>query len=96
MLHCILYLPYFYRDHAQATHQEYIRLSKHLKTLTLDLEKTSYQIRQKLKFLIKRGICFYCVQTAKQALSIYEQYLNGDYFLIFPGDFQGTPNGVSL
>lgn len=22
--------------------------------------------------------CFYCVQTAKQALSIYEQYLNGD------------------
>ena len=24
-----------------------------------------------------------------------EQYLNGDYYLIFPGDFQGTPNGVN-
>lgn len=24
-----------------------------------------------------------------------EQYLNGEYFLIFPGDFQGTPNGVN-
>lgn len=23
-----------------------------------------------------------------------EQYLNGDYYLIFPGNFQGTPNGV--
>jgi hypothetical protein len=24
-----------------------------------------------------------------------EQYLNGDYYLIFPGNFQGTPNGVN-
>ncbi|TKB02267.1 YHYH protein [Alteromonas portus] len=24
-----------------------------------------------------------------------EQYLNGEYYLIFPGDFQGTPNGVN-
>jgi len=25
-----------------------------------------------------------------------EQYLNGDYYLIFPGNFQGTPYGVSF
>ena len=24
-----------------------------------------------------------------------ERYLNGDYYLIFPGNFQGTPNGVN-
>lgn len=25
-----------------------------------------------------------------------ERYLNGDYYLIFPGNFQGTPNGVNF
>lgn len=41
----------------------------------------------------------YTGSTSDDAIYHYhvsaERYLNGDYYLIFPGNFQGTPNGVN-
>lgn len=45
------------------------------------------------------GLTPYTGTSSEDAVYHYhisqEQYLNGDYYLVFPGDFQGTPNGVN-